>query len=64
MPHKGGFISSPYPSPTSDHFSTNMVCLNISPFLYGLFVIAYSGAKLTIHVDSCFSPSEKKPQLH
>ena len=47
-PHRGEYILSPDPSTFSNHLTTTMV-----------YVPTY-GAESSLHIDSCFSSSEKK----
>ena len=58
-PHRGESILSPYPSTLSDHLTTNIV--DVSPSGAWLLIIAPYGAGYSIHIDSFFSSSEKKP---
>ena len=58
-PHRGESIFSLDPSTLSDHFTTTMVDVPASGSW--LLVIAPSGAKSSICINSCFSSLEKKP---
>ena len=58
-PYSGESILSPDPSNFSDRLTTNMVDVSHSGPM--LLIIAPSGAKSSIRVNSCFSSSENKP---
>ena len=61
-PHRGEYILSPDPSIFSENLITTMV--DVYPSRDVLLIIAPSGAKASIRIDSCFYSSEKKPWTH
>ena len=58
-PHMGESILSPDPSTFYDHLIITMVDVSLSGAW--LLIISPSGAEYSIHIDSWFSSSEKKP---
>ena len=58
-PHSVPFTLTLGPFIAYDHSITTMV--NITPSRAWLLFLAPSGAESSIHMDSCFSSSEKKP---
>ena len=63
-PQRGSYISSPNPCTAPYHFTTAIVFLDIAPSGDGLFIIASSGGKYFILVESCLFYSEKKLWVH
>ena len=57
-PHRGKYISSPNPSTVYEHLTTNIVY--VSPYGSWLLILAPSGDKSSVCIDSCLSSSEKK----
>ena len=60
QPHRGAYISSPDHFIFFGHFTNTMVFLHVALYGYGLFIIAPSGDKISIRVDSFLSYPEDK----
>ena len=59
LPHIGASILSPVTYAFSDHLTTTMV--DISPYVYFLFIFPPYVAEPSVCLEYCFSYSEKTP---